>query len=97
MESNKPKSIKSKQDKDLKSVLLNKILELQGSSMDSKEQIGTLINFVQSLLEIETIAVYANFANQKINLINSKISSKQHSSLGHMIETIGNQIDVTQS
>ena len=97
MESNKPKSIKSKQDKDLKSVLLNKILELQGSSMDSKEQIGTLINFVQSLLEIETIAVYANFANQEINLINSKSGTKQHALLGHMIETVASQIDVNQS
>ena len=88
------KSRKSKSTDDIKSVLINKILELQGSSLDSKEQISTLINFVQSLLDIETIAVYANFANEKINLINSKSGAKQYPLLGQLLETIAEQIDV---
>lgn len=86
--------IKSKLEKDLKSILLNKLLELQVSSFDAKEQISTLINFIQTLLEIETIAIYANFSNQEINLINSKSHAKQHALLGHMLETISEQIDV---
>lgn len=85
------------QGRDLKSSLLNKILELQGSSLDAREQITTLINFVQSLLEIETIAVYANFADQQVNLLNSKAGAKQFSKLGHVIENIASQIDVTQA
>lgn len=88
--------IKSKKEKDLKAILLNKILELQGSSLDAKEQIVTLINFLQSQLDIETIAVYANFVNQEINLINSKSGARQHNLLGHMLETIASQIDVKQ-
>ena len=66
-----------KSEKDIKSILLNKILELQASSLDTKEQIGTLVNFIQSLFEIESIAIYANFANEQINLINSKSGTKQ--------------------
>lgn len=91
------KSRKLKSDNDLKSTLINKILELQGSSLDSKEQIVTLINFVQSLLDIETIAIYANFANEKINLINSKSDAKQYPLLGQLLETIAEQIDLKQS
>ncbi|MBI3591166.1 MAG: diguanylate cyclase [Candidatus Melainabacteria bacterium] len=94
-EHSKPESNKS--NKDFKSILLNKILELQGSSLDAKEQIVTLINFVQSLLEIETIAVYANFVNQEINLVNSKSGAKQHALLGAMLETIAEQIDASQT
>ena len=90
------KSGKSKSINEIKSVLINKILELQGSSLDSKEQISTLINFVQSLLGIETIAVYANFANEKINLINSKSGAKQYPLLGQLLETIAEQIDTRQ-
>lgn len=90
-------SKKNKTEKDLKSVLLNKILELQGSSLDAKEQIVTLINFAQSLLDIDTIAVYANFVNQEINLINSKSGAKQHSQLALMLESVAEQIDINQS
>lgn len=85
---------KSKKEKDLKTILLNKILELQNSSLDAKEQIVTLVNFIQSLLELETIAVYANFINEEINLVNSKSGTKQHALLGTMLETIASRIDV---
>ncbi|MBI2996796.1 MAG: diguanylate cyclase [Candidatus Melainabacteria bacterium] len=91
------KSQKNKTIKDLKSLLINKILELQVSSLDAKEQISTLVNFIQSLLEIDTIAVYANFANEEINLINSKTGAKQHNLLGHMLETISEQIEIKQT
>lgn len=95
MEKKHSKLVKEEAEKDLKTILLNKILELQGSSLDAKEQVVTLINFVQSLLEIETVAVYANFVNQEINFINSKSGAKQHSQLGALLETIAEQIDVT--
>ena len=53
----------SKQEnKNTKSILLNKILELQSSTFGTKEQIGALVNFIQSLFEIESIGIYANFA-----------------------------------
>ena len=81
---------------DLKSSLVNKILELQGSSIDAKGQITTLVNFIQSLLNIETVGVYTNYANEQINLLSSKAGAKQFSKLGHVIETIATQIDVTQ-
>ncbi len=97
MEIDESKVKKNKTEKDLKAVLLNKILELQGSSLDAKEQIVTLINFAQSLLDIDTIAVYANFVNQEINLINSKTGARQNSHLGLMLETVSEQIDVSQS
>ncbi len=82
---------------DLRNILLNKILELQGSSLNGKEQIVTLINFAQTILEIDTVAVYANFANEQINLINSKSGAKQHSMLGYMLEGIANQMDFKSS
>lgn len=88
---------KEKSDRDLKPLVIEKILELQGSSLSPKEQIGTLINFCQSIFDIETIAVYANFANDQINLISSKGKSKQHSLLGHMIENIASYINVNES
>lgn len=94
MENEELKSTTNKTEKDLKSILLNKILELQVSSFDAKEQISTLINFLQSLLEIETIAVYANFAKEEINLINSRSGAKQHALLGFMLETIAEQMDI---
>ena len=96
MDKRHSKLVKEEAEKDFKAILLNKILELQGSSLDAKEQVVTLINFVQSLLEIETVAVYANFVNQEINFINSKSGAKQHSQLGALLETIADQIDVTQ-
>lgn len=96
MEINKPKSESGNLNKDLKSLVLNKILELQGSSFDAKEQVVTLINFVQSLLEIETIAVYANFAKQEINLINSKSGAKQHALLGVMLEALSEYVNNKQ-
>ena len=80
--------------KDLKTALLNKILELQGSSLDAKELIGTLITFAQSLLGIDTVAIYANFANHEINLINSSQGTKQYTHLGHLIELIAESVDV---
>lgn len=84
-------------NKDLKTSLLNKILELQGSSFDAREQITSLINYVQSLLDIETIAIYTNFADQQINLLNSRAGAKQYSKLGYIIETIAQQINVRQT
>ncbi len=91
------KQQEKKSEKDIKSLLLNKILELQASSLDTKEQIGTLVNFIQSLFEIESIAIYANFANEQINLINSKSGTKQFAFLGHILETIASQIDIKNS
>ena len=93
----KPKSGEQKTRTDLDSQILYKILELQGSSLSAKEQISTLINFVQSNLEIETIAVYTNFAKEQINLISSKAGAKQHSKLGFMLESISEQIDTNQT
>ncbi len=87
----------SEEKKDLKSILLNKLLELQVSSLTAKEQISTLINFVQSLLDIETIAVYTNFANEQINMINSRSGAKQYSLLGQLLETIATQIDTKRT
>ncbi len=88
----------SKQEnKNTKSVLLNKILELQSSTFDAKEQIGTLVNFIQSLFEIESIGIYANFANEQINLINSKSGTKQFNYLGHILENLANQVDLRDS
>ena len=95
MEKAKPKELDDK--KDLKSILINKLLELQTSSLSAKEQISTLINFLQSLLEIETIAVYTNFANEQINMINSKSGMKQYSLLGQLLETIASQIDTRRT
>ena len=96
MDKDKTKSEKTEKDKsDLKSRVLNKILELQGSSLDAKEQISTLTNFVQSLFNIETIAIYVNFANQEINQLSSTKGVKQYPHLGQIIESIGQQIDVT--
>lgn len=86
-----------KLEKDIKSVILNKILELQASSLDTKEQISTLVNFTQSLFEIESIAIYANFANEQINLINSKSGTKQFAFLGHILESIADQVNVKDS
>ena len=79
MDIEKAKLKASEEKKDLKSILLNKLLELQVSSLTAKEQISTLINFVQSLLDIETIAVYTNFANEQINMINSRSGAKHYS------------------
>ncbi len=90
-------SKEKKSENDIKSILLNKILELQSSSSDTKEQISTLVNFIQSLFEIESIAIYANFANEQINLVNSKSSTKQFAFLGHVLENIANQITVKDS
>ena len=86
-----------KLEKDIKSVILNKILELQASSLDTKEQISTLVNFTQSLFEIESIAIYANFANEQMNLINSKSGTKQFAFLGHVLESIASQINIKDS
>lgn len=76
------------------STLLNKILELQASSLDSREQISTLINFARTLLNIDTIAIYANFAGQQINLISSGSTAKPHTLLGYVLEKIADRIDV---
>lgn len=84
----------TKNEKDIKSFILNKILELQSSSLDTKEQISTLVNFIQSLFEIDSIAIYANFANEQINLINSKLGTKQFAFLGHVLESIAEQISI---
>jgi len=92
-----PKEIKEKSSKDLKSIIIDKILELQGSSLSPKEQIGTFLNFCQSVFQIETIATYANFASEEINLISSKGNTKQHSLLGHMIENIANHVNLNDS
>lgn len=97
MEREKPKSSEQKSRADLDSQILNKLLELQGSSLNAKEQISTLINHIQSSLGIETIAVYTNFAKEQINLISSKAGAKQHSKLGHMLEIISEQIDTNQT
>ena len=91
------KESKNKLEKDIKLVILNKILELQASSLDTKEQISTLVNFIQSLFKIEGIAIYANFANEQINLITSKSSTRQFAFLGHVLESIANQIDIKDS
>ena len=96
METEKPKS-KQKSSEDLESVVLSKILELQGSSLDAKEQVGTLISFIQSLFQIEAIAVYANFANQEINLMNSKSGVKQYNLLGHILENVADLIDFSKT
>lgn len=85
--------VQSKTDESLRATLLTKLFELQTSSLNAKEQIVTLINFVQTILEIDTIAVYANFSNEQINLINSKSGAKQHSMLGYMLEGIVEQVD----
>ena len=88
----------SKQEnKNTKSILLNKILELQSSTFGTKKQIGALVNFIQSLFEIESIGIYANFANEQINLINSKSGTKQFNYLGHILENLANQIDLRDS
>ena len=97
MDKEELKQVRSKSSKDLMPVVLNKILELQGSSLDAKAQIGTLIGFAQSLFDIETIAVYTNFASERVNLINSKSGAKQHSFLGGMLESIAEKVDVKQS
>ena len=86
-----------KSEKDIKSFILNKILELQASSLDTKEQISTLVNFTQSLFEIESIAIYANFANEQINLVTSKSSTKQFAFLGHVLENLAGQINIKDS
>ncbi|OGI07724.1 MAG: hypothetical protein A3I68_00045 [Candidatus Melainabacteria bacterium RIFCSPLOWO2_02_FULL_35_15] len=91
------KEFKKNLEKDIKSVILNKILELQASSLDTKEQISTLVNFTQSLFEIESIAIYANFANEQINLINSRSGTKQFAFLGHVLESIAGQVNVKDS
>jgi|GEM_PF-1001308 len=85
--------INKQEEDELKSILINKLLELQGSSLNAKEQIVTLVNFVQTILEIDTIAVYANFASEQLNLINSKSGAKQHAMLGYMLESISEQVD----
>lgn len=92
----KDKSTKGREEKDLKSLLLNKILSLQSELHNPHEQISSLINFIQSSFEIETVAIYANFSNQKLNLVNSKATSKHHEYIGQMIETIAEQIDLYQ-
>lgn len=96
MDKGKIKSEKIEKDKgDLKSRVLNKILELQRSSLDAKEQISTLTNFVQSVFNIETIAIYVNFANQEINQLSSTKGVKQYPILGQIIESIGQQVNVS--
>ncbi|OGI20665.1 MAG: hypothetical protein A3B68_08960 [Candidatus Melainabacteria bacterium RIFCSPHIGHO2_02_FULL_34_12] len=97
MEKEEPKIKTTGSDKDSKEILLNKILELQCSSLSAKEQIGTLVNFVQSLLDIETIAVYTNYAKEQINMVNSKSGTKQYTILGQLLETIAEQIDAKQT
>ena len=89
------KEITSEQD--LKSVLLNKILELQGSSLTAKEQINTLLAFVQSVFEVESIGIYANFAGEKINIVSSGYSKKDYSYLGNIIEKLAEQINTKES
>ncbi len=86
-----------KVNKELKETLLNKIFELQGSSFDPKEQVSTLINFVQSLFEIESIAIYANFAGQEMNLINAQSSTKQYALLGSILESLSDQVNLRDS
>lgn len=93
----KSEDLQSKTDESLRASLLTKLFELQTSSLNAKEQVVTLINFVQSILEIDTIAVYANFSNEQINLINSKSGAKQHSMLGYMLEGIVNQVNLQDS
>lgn len=87
---------KAKSKVDLKSKLLDKMLEIQGSEIDHKEQISVIANLLQSLLNIETIAIYANFAKQEVNFLSSKVGIKQYKLLGHLIETVADQVDVTQ-
>ncbi len=95
----KQEESKSKEATNLKlqEILLNKIFELQVSSFDPKEQISTLINLVQSVFEIESIAVYANFAGQEMNLINAKSSAKQYALLGNILESLADQMSMGQS
>ena len=91
------KSKKDKTDTDLKSILLDKILELQGSTLSAREQISTLITFIQSVFEIDSVAVYANFASEKINFINSKSGKKHYQYIGEILENVAYQINATRS
>ena len=91
------KSKQTEDTTDLKSKLLNKVLELQGSTLSIEEQINSLINFVQALLEIDSIAVYSNFAGKQINITSSHGPLEQHSKLGYLIELVAEGIDYKSS
>ena len=77
---------------DFRTAVQDKILELQSSNLSSKGQVLTLLDFIQTLFGIDTLAAYANFGKQEINLLNSKSGLKQHALLGYMIENIAEQL-----
>lgn len=97
MESKNINSGQNKISEEVKNFVINKIFELQGISLSPREQISSLINCLQSSFDIETVAIYANFAKEQLNILSSKSGKYQFSKLGYVLDNISKQIDVQKS